>query len=155
AGALVEGGIAVGGALQHRDHARSDTLAVHQRIVELDDFDLGLGVGAGGNILGDLTDVAVHGGADAGVIGPDRAGHVHRLGHDVAARAAVDGGDADHGRRLHQIGAPAHDGLQPHHDLRRRGDRVDGTPRIAAVALPAGDLDAQFVGAGHGGTGAV
>ena len=149
AGALVDGRIAVGGALQHRDRARRHALVVHERVVELDDLDVGSGIRARRDALGDLPDVAMHAGAHLGVIGPDRAGHLDHVGHDVESRAAIDGRDADHGRRLHQVGPSADHRLQPEHDLRRGRDRVDGAPGVAAMALPAGDLDAQFVGARH------
>jgi hypothetical protein len=61
-------------------------------------IDLGLGIGARCDVLGDLTNVAVNGRAHAGVIGADRAAHFHRFRNDVETRTAVDGRHADHGR---------------------------------------------------------
>src|SRR5690606_6156271 len=68
---------------------------------------------------------------------------------DVEADAALDRPDAQYDRELRDVDLPAHDGLQPHHDLRRGGDRIDAAPGPRPVRLTPTDLEGEAVGARH------
>src|SRR5262245_55890565 len=98
AGTLIENRVAIGCALQHRHHARGDALVVHGRVVQFDDIDLGLGVGAVRDIFGDLLDVAMDTLAHPLVVGTDGASHLDAVGDDVPARATVNCRDTDYRR---------------------------------------------------------
>src|ERR1051325_2342386 len=103
--------VAVRRPLENRGHARRQARVVHQHIVELDDLDIGFGLCALGNLFGDALDADVHALAHVGIVGANGAGHLDEFRHDVEARPAMERRDADDGRRLHQVGATAHDGL--------------------------------------------
>ena len=114
---------------------------------------------AGARSLGDRLRRLLHAHMDVVshlfVEGADGAAHLHRVGNDVLAQAALDDADGDHRRLAGDVDLPAHDGLQTEHHLRRGDDRIDAAPRHRAMRLPALDGDAKVVGAGHRGARAV
>ena len=83
-----------------------------------------------------------------------RAAHDDVIGDDVAAIAAVKGGDGKH-RGLGYVHLTTLDRLQDRDDLRAHGNRVDTGPRERGVRLSSGHGNLEFVRAGLGYAGMV
>ncbi len=123
-------------AFQQRHHSRGQPLVVHHhRIVVGGNFDFCRGAGRGGDVPCRAAD-----GIDDHLpgfrrVGPEGTDHLHFVGDDVVADAALYRADRQHGGITRDVELPADDGLHAEHDLRRGHDRVHPAPGSRTVRL--------------------
>ena len=136
-------------ALQRRQHAAHQRRIVVGHAVAEVHLHLGRATAALRDAFGRAPQPFVQLGAHAGVEGADRADHLHVLGHDVVAHAAVDRADGEHRGRERGVDLARHDRLPAEHDLARQHHRVHARPGQCAVRLPPEHVHAEAVGRGH------
>ncbi len=100
-------------------------------------------------MAGDVVQVGVDLRAHAFVEGADGAGHLHLVGDDVVADAAVELAEADHRRLVGQVAAAADHGLRAADQVGGGDDRVHPAPWTRAMGLAPLHGDGEAVGGGH------